>query len=485
MKSKKPKKAKAPSKRTRAGAAKRVSAKVPSKPADAQESAPGASVKRAAPRKGITKSKATSAESKTPSKAVKRTCSTESSAKSTGPAKRRSRLAVPPILLEDDTPSSPLPSGPGDRYVLATAVRPALPAEEADLPEAYGTERLMLVARDPHWLYAHWDMTSAQLREHNAESRDGHLIVRVFQDEATGSPLFEQHVHPESRNWFLHVGSGGTKYVAQLGCYDRAGSWKAIATSGTTITPPDILSEDTSVRFETIPIDVPFSTLIQAVKAAVTEHVSLVEAIQELREAGYVELPEISEPSVSRTEVIGAAPEVPRWTPQQERALAEVISIDEVRRVWMGSMEITELIRRQLEHELASQAAAELAGGERPGAERPGGVFSISSPFGGEEQRKGFWFNVNAELIIYGRTEPDATVTIGGRQIRLRNDGTFSFRFALPDGSYHLPVRATSGDGDDSREAQLHFWRATEYRGDVGPHPQDVKLKKPHPENVA
>ena len=32
-----------------------------------------------------------------------------------------------------------------------------------------------------------------------------------------------------------------------------------------------------------------------------------------------------------------------------------------------------------------------------------------------------------------GATEPDAAVTIGGRKIQLRKDGTFSFRFALPD----------------------------------------------------
>jgi hypothetical protein len=135
------------------------------------------------------------------------------------PAKK---LALPAILLEGDAPPSPRPSGPGDRYVLGMT-EPALPlGEGAELPEAYGTERLLLVARDPHWLYAHWDLTNEQLRKYNKASRDGHLVVRVFRDQPSGKPVVEQHVHPESRNWFLHVGRGGQKFVAQLGYLIRA-----------------------------------------------------------------------------------------------------------------------------------------------------------------------------------------------------------------------------------------------------------------------
>jgi hypothetical protein len=76
-------------------------------------------------------------------------------------------------------------------------------------------------------------------------------------------------------------------------------------------------------------------------------------------------------------------------------------------------------------------------------------------------------------------------VTIGGRQIRLRQDGSFSYRFALPDGHYELPAVATSADGTDSREAALEFKRGTAYRGDVGRHPQDPALKPPLVANVS
>lgn len=388
----------------------------------------------------------------------------------------RRKVAIPPILLEGDTEPAPRHSGPGERYAIGSVKPEGFETESVELPESYGTQRLLLVARDPHWLYAHWDMTTEQLRRHNAASRDGHLIVRVFRDDAQGKPVLEQHVHPESRSWFLHVSWGGAKYLAQLGYYDGQGKWNKISDSSATFTPPDVLSEDTSVRFETIPVEVPFRKLIELVKEAVAGHVPLMEAIQELREAGHPELPE-------REQTI--SPTARQWTAEQERALAQIVNIDEVRRVWMGSLEITELLRRALQREISSQAAAALARGEEFGAEQLAGVFSVSSPFGGAEKRKGFWFNVNAELIIYGATEPDATVTIGGRRIQLRQDGTFGFRFALPDGDYDLPVQATSVDGDDSRSAQLRFRRATQFHGDVGKHPQDRMLKTPHAEHVS
>ena len=61
----------------------------------------------------------------------------------------------------------------------------------------------------------------------------------------------------------------------------------------------------------------------------------------------------------------------------------------------MGSLEITELIRRRLEHESLRRLCRF-------------GISSVTSPFGGGGggQAKGFWFNVNAELIIYGSTSP-------------------------------------------------------------------------------
>lgn len=378
---------------------------------------------------------------------------------------RQTTLKIPALLLEGDASTAPAASGPGHRYALGPVPSVESFPGGGELPEAYGTGRLLLTARDPHWLYAHWDFTGAEMKKHNARSADGHLVLRVYKNELVGKPCQEDHVHPESRNWFAHVTEAGTRYQAELGYYDAPGRWVSLAVSRPTLTPPDALSGDTSMRFATIPVEVPFRELLKLVKNAVQENLPLVEVIQQLRAEGHPGLPD--------TRALGTG----RWTPAQERALSEVLSMDSVRRVWMGSLEITELIRSKIERTFSSPATAFSQ------MELPAGLFSgrnsVSSPFGGMERKKSFWFNVNAELIIYGATEPDAAVSIGGRRIRLRPDGTFSFRFALPDGNYELPAVAVSADGDDTRSAELKFSRASHYGGEVGIHPQDSQLHTP------
>jgi len=389
---------------------------------------------------------------------------------------RISKLKVPAILLEGDaTPPAPV-SGPGQRYAVGPTPSPENPAaapRPAELPESYGTRQLFLTARDPRWLFAHWDFSADEIRQLNAKSAEGHLALRVFDGDFGGQPLDEIQVHPESRNWFIPVPHGGGKYVAELGCRDRSRQWVSLAKSAATLTPPDSLSEDTVARFATIPYEVPFAQLLASVKSAVKDHVPLAEALEQLRAQGFPELP------ASRQ--VGGA-----WTPAQERALAEVISLDTAQRIWIGSLEITELIKRRLAQELSSWSGA-LVSMALPSS-WSGGVASfssVSSPFGAAGKQRGFWFNVNAELIIYGATEPDATVTIGDRKIKLRPDGTFSFRFALPDGDYQLPAAAHSADGVETRSADLRFRRATAYEGDVGRHPQDKNLRPPVVEAVA
>jgi hypothetical protein len=385
---------------------------------------------------------------------------TVAKAKGTSPAMR---LKIPPILLEGDAPPAPTVSGPGRRYALGPtpAVAPAV-SSGAELPESYGTQQLFLAARDPHWLYAHWDFSREQLKKYNALSADGHLVLRIYRGAAEGEPLSQIHLHPESRTWFVPVPAAGAKYLAELGYLDANRKWVSLTRSGATLTPPDSLSEDTSIRFATIPPEVPFGDLLAMVKGAVREHVPLVEAMQQMRAQGFRNLPA---PEEVKSE----------WTPAQEKALGEVISIDHMRRVWIGSLEITELIRRQLQEQISSIGAAQFS---LPSSAM-GALSSVSSPFGGAERGRGFWFNVNAELIIYGATEPDAKVTIGDRPIKLRPDGSFSFRFALPDGQYSLPAAAQSADGVETRRASLKFSRETAYEGEVGAHAQDKNLKPP------
>src|SRR4051812_32260900 len=268
------------------------------------------------------------------------TVATSKSAAPAAKAPRKAPFKIPPIPLEGDKPAVAPVSGPGHRYALGPTPVIEKLETEGELPESYATQELLLAARDPHWLYAHWDLSAEQQRKYNAFSRDGHLVVRVYIETTKGKPAAEVHVHPESRHWFIHVERANTRYLAELGYYSASDKWTVVSTSTATLTPPDAVSADTSAEFSTIPFEVPMEKLLSLVKEAVQESMPLAQALQELREE-HSDLPELN--------LLVGNTDFPQgeWTPEQERALAAVISMDHVRRVWMGSLEITELIRRQ------------------------------------------------------------------------------------------------------------------------------------------
>ncbi len=98
-----------------------------------------------------------------------------------------------------------------------------------------------------------------------------------------------------------------------------------------------------------------------------------------------------------------------------------------------SSAQLIESLMKRLEREIGS-----------------GAVSSLSSPSRLTPQERKFWLVLNTELIVYGATEPNATVRVLGEPIKLRPDGTFTLRFALPDGVQYIPVVANSVDGIDT-----------------------------------
>ena len=70
-------------------------------------------------------------------------------------------------------------------------------------------------------------------------------------------------------------------------------------------------------------------------------------------------------------------------------------------------------------------------------------------------------FEVDAELIIYGSTVVGATVMLGGEPVKLRPDGSFTIRLALPDKRQVFPVIAQSRDGMRQRTTVVTVERNT------------------------
>lgn len=82
-----------------------------------------------------------------------------------------------------------------------------------------------------------------------------------------------------------------------------------------------------------------------------------------------------------------------------------------------------------------------------------GGIASMGSEGGRPKPAnpEDFWLVVHTELIVYGATEPNAKLSIQGQPMPLNSDGTFSVRYALPDGRQTIAVRAVNEGGTQER----------------------------------
>jgi hypothetical protein len=112
-----------------------------------------------------------------------------------------------------------------------------------------------------------------------------------------------------------------------------------------------------------------------------------------------------------------------------------------------SSLELKELFEERLRRPLGSPAVTSFGSG---------GLL----PRG--KSRK-FWFQLDAELIVYGATEPTARVSLQGEPVALRPDGTFTMRFSLPDARQIIPAVATSPDGMEERTIVLAVERNTKH----------------------
>ena len=82
------------------------------------------------------------------------------------------------FLNAGSSPSSPSPEAPAAMKETAPAPK-ELPAYEflGYLPDSYGTKKLFLVARDPHILFAYWDLSQVQYQEAARAAHDGKVFL--------------------------------------------------------------------------------------------------------------------------------------------------------------------------------------------------------------------------------------------------------------------------------------------------------------------
>jgi hypothetical protein len=336
------------------------------------------------------------------------------------------------------------------------AIAPAF-EDLGELPTSYFEDTLFLVARDPRWLFSYWDFNWGKYS--NSAFRGGVKQFFLKISTAAGADAGLIEINPEARNWYVPVGSAGTEYFAEIGFFNPAGEWQRIVQSGVAATPSESIAAEATVDFATVPAHLTFERLLELVKEKMTEGESLISALSRVAGEGRLAF---------------RPGQAPTWSDEQKRLLATLLGDTLVERLGMGSEEIDQLLRKQLQQKLFSESASGLSGAFMETlAPGPTSLFSgigaswSAQPFSVKTER-GFFMHVNAEIIFYGGTHPDATVWVDGQEIKLAPDGTFRYHFTLPDGDFAIPIVAQSPDKVEKRSATLSFVRGTSRVGDVG-----------------
>ena len=301
-----------------------------------------------------------------------------------------------------------------------------------ELPGGYGESRIVLMPRDPKWAYTYWDVPN----EHKEELRrqGGHqLALRLY--DVTEIDLATQAAHNVqeylcdelAREWYLPIPVSDRDYVADIGYRCDDGRWLVLARSAPVRIPPVYPSD-----------------WIEDIFVTVNE-------AQDLRgQTVYTLVP----PTQKQVSVTGESPIY-----DEIFGRAQTTEAMRIAGSLFGSMQ--QVPEQAVSSYVFPSGVGMWAVPTVSGLNMSGVGFSASAP---PVRPRQFWLIADAELIVYGATEPDATVTIGDRQIQLNPDGTFRFQMSFQDGLIDYPIKAVAADGEQTRSVHMKFNRETPSR---------------------
>ncbi|MEH2074489.1 MAG: DUF4912 domain-containing protein [Nostoc sp.] len=321
----------------------------------------------------------------------------------------------------------------------------------ADLPSGYGESRIVLLPRDPQWAYTYWDIPN----EHKQELRrqgGQQLALRIYDvtdiDIEYQSPhsIQEYPADELAREWYLPVPVSDRDYAIDIGYRAADGRWLVLARSARVHIPPVYPSDWIEDVFITVNFEEDLRAKTQyelvppakKIAATATASANGSNAMNANGNPIYDQIFGLAE-SVEALRVAGSIFGSQHQVPSPEQALSSYIFPSGVG-MW---------------------AVPTGSGLTASGAGMSGIGFSASAV---PVRPRQFWLIADAELIVYGATEPDATVTIGGRPIQLNPDGTFRFQMSFQDGLIDYPILAVAADGEQTRSIQMKFNRETPSR---------------------
>ena len=304
---------------------------------------------------------------------------------------------------------------------------PSLSNLEADLapaPRPESDTRVVFLPRDPQWAYVFWEISDED-RQEAQQAGASQLCLRVA--DVTGlsgggshpHTLQEVAVNSHATEWYLPVPLSDRDYRVELGYRKGGGGWISLATSAVARVPALHPSEQIFDQF------VPFSletTPLQPVHAAQAGNSS--------------SSPNRNDNSLHERLYQAATLPATRW-----------------RHLGRGSEAFHE-------NEMGGSAAL-AAGGQSSGV----GVWASGRNESGAgavgSRQRAFWLVADAELIVYGATDPSARLSIGDEDVPLSSDGTFRVQVPFRDGQQIYPIKAVAADGEQKRNITLEFDRRT------------------------
>jgi len=333
-----------------------------------------------------------------------------------------------------------------------------------DLPASYETTRLALIPRDPHWMYAYWDVSAPTIE--SVKNEVGHefdrarQVLRVYDvtcvdfNGHNANHSFDIEVDPHAKNSYINLWKDNISYCAELGARLMDGRFVPMARSNIAQTPPT----SSSWRSDEIWMDVRDKERNARFIYGMSRERDLENArrrkAEEIRRMG----------PKARRRLFLTEDDIRAYYSKLTPLLRDIIAqrmaksasqrryhthIDaQGRRVVLDDILFKGLSRGKFVKRLLLGSSEELV---ETGVSSEYMTSSASEALAERGKHRKFFFEIGTELIVYGRTEPDAEVWLGDRRIPLREDGTFGLRFALPDGKIPLDFTALSHDKVDRR----------------------------------
>ena len=290
----------------------------------------------------------------------------------------------------------------------------SIEAEMVSAPRPELQTTVVFLPRDPQWAYVFWELSDVDRRQAMADGST-QLVLRVADVTGLGGGAAHQHtlmevvVNSHATEWYLPVPLSDRDYRVELGYRVASSSWRSLAFSGVARVPALHPSEQVLDQF------VPFS--LDAMAPVSDENFSVPAATAGIHERIY----QVAT-STSRTLGIGRGSEA------------------------FHSNDSFSLNDQGLHASGVGRWAS--------GRSESGAGLLASRP-------RSFWLVADAELVVYGATDPAATLRIGEEIVPLAEDGTFSIQVPFRDGQQLYPITAVAADGEQSRHITLNFNRTT------------------------